>query len=108
MVLSRPFATFIGATRVAAREYHFTRPFAGPADGRCVYDFFVVPDHGVVPDIGSVREAGADDQRRNFGAAQIQLVMSREIPQEARERIFAELLGGQEHVLRALDWTGRP
>lgn len=107
MVASRLFHTRIGATPVSAREYQFIRPEMGPGNRRCVYDFFVVPDHGVVPDIGGVRDAGADAEQQRFGAAQIQVVMAGELPQATRDRIFSELLGGQERVLRALDWTGR-
>jgi hypothetical protein len=67
-----------------------------------VYDFFIVPGVGVVADIGGVRSSAADRDRRQFGAAQIQLVISDGYSKSQRESAFTDLLQGDGPLLLTL------
>jgi hypothetical protein len=104
LISSRRFSLPIGVIAIHGMEYHFAPPPTSDAlsESRCVYDFFVVPGKGIVADIGGVRESAADHDRRQFGAAQIQLVISDRYSQAQREKAFADLLGADEPLLRTL------
>jgi hypothetical protein len=107
LVSSRRFLLPIGTIAVHGMEYHFAPPSAPSAseplsETRCVYDFFVVPGKGIVADIAGVRDSAADRDHRQFGAAQFQLVISDRYSQPQREQAFADLLGGDEKLLRTL------
>jgi hypothetical protein len=107
-ISSGRFSMAVGTIAVHGMEYHFAAPSAGGAlteggfDTQCVYDFFVVPGKGIVADIGGVRASAADRDHRQFGAAQIQLVISDRYSQTQREKALADLLGKDEPLLRTL------
>jgi hypothetical protein len=104
LVRWRRFSFPVGTITVHGMEYHFATPSISDvlSESRCVYDFFVVPGKGIVADIAGVRESAADHDHRQFGAAQIQLVISDHYSQTEREKAFADLLGGDETLLRTL------
>jgi hypothetical protein len=103
LIGSRRFSLPIGTIAMHGMEYHFAPPATDAlSEGRCVYDFFVVPGTGIVADLTGVRESAADRDRRQFGAAQIQLVISDRYSQTQREKAFADLLGGDEALIRTL------
>jgi hypothetical protein len=110
LLSSRPFRFAVGAIAVHGIEYHFAPAPSSDTDSqsRCVYDFFVVPGKGIVADIAGVRASAADRDRRGFGAAQIQLVISDRFSQAERQHAFADLLGPQEPLLRTLIQAGIP
>ena len=107
LISSRPFLQPIGALVIHGTEYHFA-PADGGVESRCVYDFFVVPGRGIVGTIGEVRDSAADRDRRQYGAAQIQVVLSDRYSHAQRQKAFADLLGGEESLLRTLTQTGKP
>ena len=80
-------------------EYHFLRKSRSRGYRRCVYDFFILPgnwsgsDIAFKSDIAFVRTAAGDYQRRYYGAAQFQVVMDADYPQELRESIFKTIIG---------------
>jgi hypothetical protein len=84
-------------------EYGFEKETAGRQSKIAVYNFFVIPGRGVVRDIRDVRDAAEDYQRRFFGATQLQLVVSAELPPSWRDRIFRSMLDANEPLLRALN-----
>lgn len=84
-------------------EYAFEKETAGRQSKIVVYNFFVVPGRGVVRDIQDVRDAAEDYQRRFFGATQLQLVVSAELPPSWRDRIFRSMLDANEPLLRVLN-----
>lgn len=102
---SRPFRLNVNGRWINGIEYHFTaRPDTNSGMVRkSVYNFFVVPGKGVVPDISDVRAAAANYQRRVFGAAQFQVVMDADHPQEDRDQVFITLIGADPDLIGVLD-----
>lgn len=88
--------TWAGLTADAADipgvEYVFDIEMANGPARLVVANFLIVPGVGLVPDMASVREAGADPQRRSLGAAQVQIVTDGSYTRAERDAIFAELL----------------
>ena len=87
---------------VIGREYHFRRNTV-PVIRRCVYDFFILPGSGFMADMRGVRSAAGDYQRRYYGAAQFQVVMDADYPQELRESIFKTIIGANSAALTVLN-----
>jgi len=71
-----------------------------------VYNFFIVPGKGVVPDETDVREATGDYMRRDYGAAQFQVVFPPGMAKETRDEIFVTLIGANAAVFQALNPPG--
>ena len=88
-------------------EYHFLRRTL-PVFRQCVYDFFIVPGKGTKRDVAGVQEAAKDYQRRYYGAAQFQVVMDADYPQELRERIFRTIIGANIEALSVLNTVEIP
>jgi hypothetical protein len=84
-------------------EYAFEKETGGRLSKISVYNFFVVPGRGVVREIGDVRDAAEDYQRRFFGATQVQLVLSAELPPSLRERVLQSMLEANGPLLHALN-----
>lgn len=84
-------------------EYAFEKETGGRTSKIVVYNFFVVPGRGVVREIQDVRDAAEDYQRRFFGATQLQLVVSAELPPSWRERILRSMLDANGPLLAALN-----
>ena len=99
----RPFTLKVNGLSVSGMEYMFT---AMPGQGiarKSVYNFFVVPGRGIVRDISGVRAAAGDYQRRCFGAAQFQVLMDGDLPQEVRDGVFATMIGADTRLITELD-----
>lgn len=97
-----PFALRVGEHTITGYEYHF-RQNSIPVERHCVYDFFIVPGvAGFIGDMADVRSAAGDYQRRYYGAAQFQVVMDADYPQELRESIFKTIIGANSDALRVL------
>jgi hypothetical protein len=92
-----------GGLDVPYMEYAFEKESRGRAYRICVYNFFVVPGKGVVRDIQDLRDAAEDYQRRFFGATQVQLVVSAELPPSWRERILQSMIEANGPLLRTLN-----
>jgi hypothetical protein len=71
-----------------------------------VYNFMIVPGVGIVRDMRGVEHAAEDYQERYFGAAQFQITMNADIPQYDRDRIFAQLVGGNTKMIETLKSGG--
>jgi hypothetical protein len=93
----------IDGVTIKGTEYAFERFSRGQPLRRVVYNFLVVPGVGIVPDIKGVNKAAEDYQRRHFGAAQFQFVMSDDLSREDRDRIFTTLMGSNLGVLATLN-----
>ena len=98
----QPFQINVNGIGINGREYHFLQKTL-PVFRQCVYDFFIVPGKGFVSDMTGVRKAAADYQRRYYGAAQFQVVMDADYPQELRERIFRTIIGANARALSVLN-----
>lgn len=81
-----------GTSDIAGVEYTFDMETADGPQRLVVANFLIVPGVGPVPDMASVRNAGADPQRRSLGAAQVQVVTDGSFDRAQRDAIFAELL----------------
>lgn len=99
-----------GLPTIIGTEYTFERFDRGPAGARrirrCVYNFLVVPTNKgmvIVRDIKGLNEAAEDYQKRYFGAAQFQFLMTDELKREDRDQIFETLLGSNPGVFQALN-----
>ena len=88
---------------ITGTEYTFERYSRGQPTRRVVYNFLFAPGQGIVRDIKGVNKAAEDYQWRNFGAAQFQFVMDDTLSREARDAIFATLMGNEIGVLDALN-----
>ena len=83
----------VGGQTIRGYEYHFEKGSLGQPQRMCVYNFFIVPGKGVVPDETDVREATGDYMRRDYGAAQFQVVFPPGMDRETRDEIFVTLIG---------------
>ena len=98
-----------GLPKIIGTEYLFERFDRGPAGtrrGRCVYNFLVVPTNKgmvIVPDIKGLNEAAEDYQKRYFGAAQFQFVMSDDMKRDQRDQIVQTLLASNPGIFEALN-----
>ena len=104
------FAFQLDGVGIAGKEYLFLQKSL-PVTRQCVYDFFIVPgkelvkadDPLTVADMPDVRKAAADYQRRYYGAAQFQVVMDADYPQELRESIVRTIIGANARALSVLN-----
>ena len=99
---SAPFDGSVGGVQIPATEYHFARTVQGRTIRQCVYNFLIVPNAAIVPDIKGVEEAAEDYQQRYFGAAQFQVIVSSDLPQEEREAIYRMLVGASLDAIKTL------
>jgi hypothetical protein len=102
----QPFDLVAGGKEIKGYEYHFLNRNHLPVYRRCVYDFFIVPGRGFKPDMESLNKAAADYQQRYYGAAQFQVVMDADYPQEKRETIFKTLIGANPKAFEVLNTVG--
>jgi len=106
LVSERPRTWQVGEQAINGMEYQFERGDLGKPVRYCVYNFFVLPGHGIVPDMQQVREATGDYQRRFFGAAQCQVVFPPALPQQTRDEIFRTLIGANPGAFSVLSPSG--
>lgn len=69
-----------------------------------IYGVFVVPGQGLVQDMDGVRRAASDYRRRQYGAAQAQVLVDATLPREEQERIATEIFAAIEPVIDVLAW----
>ena len=98
-----PFNIGIGPKTIHGMEYHFVYRRAVGEEHPCVYNFFVVPGKGIVADMDGLQQAGKDYQRRYYGAAQFQVVMDADYPQDLREKIFKTIIGANLRAFAVLN-----
>jgi hypothetical protein len=101
-LLSESFRLSAGGVTITGTEYQFLRR-ALPAYRQSVYDFFIVPGKGFVADMNGVRSAAKNYEGRYYGAAQFQVVMDADYPQDVREQIFKMIIGANPKALTVLN-----
>lgn len=104
---AEPFNLTASGVVITGMAYHFVERTV-PVTRHCVYDFFIVPGKGFQSDMAQVRKAAADYQRRYYGAAQFQVVMSDDYSQEQRERIFKTIIGANPQAFTVLNTVEIP
>ncbi len=83
-------------------EYTFVRQTAHERSAMVVANFLILPTVGYVRSMKDVYEAGSDYSRRYLGAAQVQVVTAANLPQEARDGIFHDLVSAHLPLIRAV------
>jgi hypothetical protein len=96
----------VDGMEVPATEYMFVTTVNEHPVRTTVFNFLIVPGQGIVPDMNGVRRAAGDYQQRYFGAAQLQVLVSGEIPAEERDRVFTEIVTATAPVIRTLKSGG--
>ena len=104
---AEPFILTANGVTITGMEYHFIRKSI-PVLRRCVYDFFIVPGKGFKSNMPDLNEAAANYQRRYYGAAQFQVVMSADYSQEQREQIFKTIIGANPRAFTVLNTVEIP
>lgn len=102
LISSRPRDWKAGDMTIPGTEYLFERRGHEFTSQRYVYDFMIVPGVPIIRDMDGVFRAAEDYQRRYFGAAQFQVVMSGELSQAQRDEIFDVLIGANTKTIRLL------
>jgi hypothetical protein len=102
-----PFHLNVGGDVISGFEYDFLRQIL-PTYRQAVYDFFIVPGKGYVSDMDGVRSAAKNYQARYYGAAQFQVVMDADYPQEIREQAFKMIIGANAKALSDLNTVESP
>lgn len=102
-VAKTPVSLLVKGAPIGGMEYQFLFRKPIGEDRQCVYNFFVVPGKGIVADMDGVQQAGKDYQRRYYGAAQFQVVMDADYPQELREKIFRTIIGANLRAIEVLN-----
>lgn len=72
-------------------KYRFSRQSGQGALEIVVYNMFILPNGETTTDMRSVRQAGSDYQSRPFGAAQVQIVFSGDVPEQDRAWVLGEM-----------------
>lgn len=102
-----PFHLNVSGITISGYEYDFLRQIL-PTYRQAVYDFFIVPGKGFVADMNGVRSAAKNYQARYYGAAQFQVVMDADYPQEIREQAFKMIIGANPKALSDLNTVESP
>jgi hypothetical protein len=92
----------VGSLVITGTEYHFLRTSATESTRTAVYDFLIVPRAGILRDMDGVGKAAEDYQQRYYGAAQFQVLMNADLPQQERDEIFTTLMQPCEPAIRTL------
>jgi hypothetical protein len=92
----------VGDLVITGREYHFLTTSATESTRTAVYNFLIVPGAGIMRDMDGVGKAAEDYQQRYYGAAQFQVLMNADLPQQERDEIFTTLMEPCVPVIRTL------
>lgn len=92
----------VGGLLITGMEYRFLRTSPAESTRTAVYNFLIVPGSGITRDMDGVRKAAEDYQRRYYGAAQFQLLMNADLPQQERDEIFTTLMQPCVPAIRTL------
>jgi hypothetical protein len=101
-IYSQPRDWKVGDLVISGTEYHFLKTSATESTRTAVYNFLIVPRAGILRDMEGVRRAAEDYQQRYYGAAQFQVLMNADLPQQERDEIFTTLMQPCQPVIRTL------
>ena len=105
-IYEKPCDWTVGGLTIPGVEYHFQKITATRSQRTAVYNFLIVPGTGILRDMDGVRAAAGDYQRHYFGAAQFQLVMDADLPENVRSEIFQTLMEPCVPVIETLMMSG--
>lgn len=87
---------------ITAVRYEFTRSAFDRDRVLVVYNFFAVPGQGTPSDMDTIRRAASDYSARPFGAAQVQIVLTRKQTAEEESRLVESALSPMADVVDLL------
>ena len=67
-----------------------------------IYDFMILPNGKTCRDMEGVYASARDPQRRQLGAAQLQILLSPTMPQEQRDALFMSLVESNRPTIDAI------
>lgn len=82
----------VGGVELPVTEFRFARRELDRNLRIAILNFFVVPARGPVPGMDDVRAAIGERSARDFGAAQVQIVLDAALSASERERAFQQLV----------------
>jgi Protein of unknown function (DUF3485) len=106
LVSSHPRDWLVAGDCIPGTEYEFSIRSLEFTSHMYICNFMELPDGRIVRDMTPVIEAAGDVRHRYFGAAQVQVVMSAEVPQSKRDQAVAALVGALEPTLKAIGSGG--
>lgn len=98
----RPVELTAGDRKVTAIRYEFTRSAFDRDRMLVVYNFFAIPGQGTPSDMDTIRRAASDYSARPFGAAQVQIVLTRRQSAEEEQRLVESALSPMADVVDLL------
>lgn len=99
---ARPRTWVVDGFPIVGTEYEFRQTTATASMRTAVYNFLVVPDHGLMPDMSGFNRVAENYPRRFYGAAQFQVVMNADLPEAERDEMFTTVMGPCVPVIRTL------
>ena len=82
----------VGTETISGVEYHFSREELQRVEPLVVQNFMVLPGGGTSRGMAAVNQLAQDQQRKFYGAAQVQLVCSGDMSANERDRAFETLV----------------
>jgi hypothetical protein len=67
-----------------------------------VYDFMIMPNGRTCRDMGGIEALSGDPRSRQFGAAQMQILVDPSMPEERREEIFRTFVQAYRPTIDAI------
>ncbi|MGD9789374.1 MAG: exosortase-associated EpsI family protein [Phycisphaerales bacterium] len=83
-------------------RYTYLQDTFGSRSEMVVYDFFMLPQRGAVASMEAVRDASGDLTLRNFGATQVQVLLTRTRPRAEEEKDVSMMIGLITDVIRTI------
>jgi hypothetical protein len=83
-------------------EYTFTSTRPDVMTSMVIYDFMILPNGKTCRDMDGVYASARDPQRRQLGAAQLQILLSPTMPQEQRDALFLSLVQSNRPTINAI------
>jgi hypothetical protein len=93
----------VGDLKVPETEYGFSREGKnGELEERVIYNFMILPDGRIVRDMEGIRLTAKSYKKRIYGAGQIQILFSAEMPSEEREATVREFIGASKPLIETI------
>lgn len=95
--------------RMPVTSYHFDRSTAFETTEKWIHNLLLLPVTGAVAGMEEVRKAASNHTARQRGAAQIQLVLSGDVPLSDQKELVREFFATLEPVIRdVIDFDASP
>lgn len=102
VMAARPKTTRFDDLDVEWTQYEFVQQSVDRFASLVVAHFIVMPDGTICRSMDAMRTSAARVSDRFYGAAQVQVVTSGQVPEAEREAIFADLVRGHLPLIRQI------